>query len=585
MTQPYGEFSASIATPVRATRTACVQVPQWPLVAALEVRERAGHKIPDVCALMDRHRVYALSTAAARAGVNVGMKKRAAQAVCPEIVLLERDRDAEWSVFEQVAGAVDTVASGVESLAPGTLLMQAQGPARHAGGEEELAQALVDAVANLAGWECMVGIADGPLAAILAALMGRIIVPGESARFLAPYPLTMLTHAPLAQSVRFQYTRRTTDEARSMEETIDLLQRLGLSTLGDFAALPAASVCERFGPQLALAHLLCRGGEPAEPPRERAHAPVLVERTLDPPLERVDQAAFVARPMAEELAEELRRRGSVCTRLRIVARSEHGDEMERTWRHDGALSSADVVDRVRWQCDAWICSASLTARKKPEQRVRTGALVHLQLIPLQLMGAALHAPGLWGHQGEKSARAERALTRVQSIAGEYSVLVPHALSSGRLASQNAQLTPFRSARAQPVSQGPWPGSLPLPLPATVFTPRPPVMLHDGDGAAVRVNARGLMTSAPATLTLSAPSTATELREGTDSVPAALAHLRRGTPLPIAAYGLPLVIDQQWWAAHTPTAHRGARLHIVLEDGLALALLSHAGQWEVEALYD
>ena len=34
--------------------------------------------------------------------------------------------------------------------------------------------------------------------------------------------------------------------------------------------------------------------------------------------------------------------GLVCTRLRIVARTEGGEEMERTWRHDGALTVADA---------------------------------------------------------------------------------------------------------------------------------------------------------------------------------------------------------------------------------------------------
>ncbi len=563
-----------------ATRTACVRITNWPLLAALEVRERAGDPVPDQCALMESHRVCAVDPAAARLGVMEGMKKRAAQALSPDLVLLEQDRDAEWSVFETVASAVDTVASGVESLHPGTLLLHARGPARHAGGETELAQALLDAVADLTDRECSVGIADGPLAAILASLTGRIVKPGESARFLAPHALSALMHAPLAQRARFRYRERVADDPRTMSEAIGLLHRLGLSTLGDFAALPHASVAERFGPQLALAHVLARGGEPSEPPRHRAQQPVLVERSLDPPLERVDQAGFVARPMADELEEKLRRRAEVCTRLRIVARSEHGDELERTWRHDGALSTSDVVDRVRWQCDAWIRSAAVNARRAPEHQVRTGAIVHLQLIPVQLMSAAQHAPGLWGKQGEKAARATRALTRVQSMAGENSVLVPRK-SGGRLASETMRMQPFRSGEPARLLNGPWPGALPAPLPTTVFSPRPAVRLTDMNGNPVVIDARGVMSAPPCTLTFIPTSDA----DSTPRLPAALASYRPGSPCRVTAYGAPHVIDQQWWSPSRTTAHRGARMQVVLDNGSAFVLLSEAGHWEVEALYD
>ncbi|MDK7764237.1 hypothetical protein QP580_12675, partial [Prevotella bivia] len=92
---------------------------------------------------------------------------------------------------------VDTVAAGVEALRPGALLMPARGPARHAGSEEELAEALINTVADLTGFECTVGIADGPLAAILAARTGRIVRPGVAARYLAPHPIATLLEAPI----------------------------------------------------------------------------------------------------------------------------------------------------------------------------------------------------------------------------------------------------------------------------------------------------------------------------------------------------------------------------------------------------
>src|SRR5699024_3608358 len=135
-----------------------------------------------------------------------------------------------------------------------------------------------------------------------------------------------------------------------LTETVDLLQRLGITTLGDLAALPSAAVADRFGPDVATLHLLARGQEPAPP---------------------------AAPPPAEQLHTQLVERGLVCTRLRIVARTEGGEEMERTWRHDGALTVADVVDRIRWQCDGWITRARLGGPA-------TGAITRIGLHPLQL---------------------------------------------------------------------------------------------------------------------------------------------------------------------------------------------------------
>jgi len=159
------------AAPVTATRTVAVTVPDWPLVAALDRHQRRDEEAPtldlaaDPVILLDQHRVTHAGAAAREAGVVPGMKRRAARAACPEALVLEADREQESSLFELVAAAVDTIAAGVDVLRPGVLLMSARGPARHQGGEAALAERILDAVAELTGWDCAVGIADGPCAA------------------------------------------------------------------------------------------------------------------------------------------------------------------------------------------------------------------------------------------------------------------------------------------------------------------------------------------------------------------------------------------------------------------------------------
>ncbi|MGO3479571.1 MAG: DNA polymerase Y family protein, partial [Brachybacterium tyrofermentans] len=291
------------------------------------------------------------------------------------------------------------------------------------------------------------------------------------------------------------------------------------------------------------------------------------ETTLETPLVRTDQAAFIARPLAEELHTMLVANGLVCTRLRIVARTEGGEEMERTWRHDGALTVADVVDRIRWQCDGWITRSRLGGPS-------TGAITRIGLHPLQLAPAGESAPALWGSAGEAAQRASRAFARAQGLAGEDAVQVPVRVG-GRLLADEMVLVPWRSEKPA-THPGPWPGSLPRPVPTTVFRDPPPVALEDADGRPVVVTARGLLSAAPARLLVLAPGAPVLQRLG----------LRAGSSHPVLAHGAPTVIDERWW---TPQGARSARLQLVVrgagDEETAVLALSRTGSWTLEGLYD
>jgi protein ImuB len=604
MTLPVPGTSETAAV---ATRTAAVLVPAWPLLAARDHLERhseqtdreqkdrgqGGDGRPPLI-VTARHRVLCAEEEALTAGVAVGMRTRAARAAMPHAIVIESDRDRETALFELVAAAVDTVAAGVDVLRPGVLLMAARGPARHQGGEAELAEKIIDAVADLTGWDCSVGIADGPFAALLAARSGRIVRPGRSGEYLAPHGIGALGDAPVDPGWGHRDTSAAGGPGSAHERsehldlagTIDLLERLGITTLGQFAALPSASVQDRFGPEVAQLHVLAGGGEVTPPAAHHPDQPIEVVRPMEPPLVRADQAAFAARPMAEELHGMLVARGLVCTRLRILARTEGGQELERTWRHDGALSPADVVDRVRWQCDGWITGASLRAAKGGGSG-QVGAITRLSLVPVQLMPAGHGAPTLWGSAGEAAQRAGRAFARAQGLAGEESVLVP-AEVGGRLLSEQVAAVPWRSERPAR-RRGPWPGSLPRPVPSTVFPEPPVVRLWGSGGADVDVDERGLLSGIPA-------------RIGVPRGDADVRGMQAGAVYPVRSHGRVTVLDERWWS---PGGHRTARLPVVVvltwddaaggmrddpddgdgRDELALLLLRHEDVWRVEGVYD
>src|SRR5919197_4316802 len=258
-----------------SVRLLVVWCPDWPVVAASSV-SRTPARLP--VAVVGANRVVACSAVARTEGVLRGMRRREAQGRCPELVVLDDDPVRDARVFEPVAAAVEELAVGVEVVRPGVIAVPAQGPVGYFGGPEAAAERLVDQVAARTGVECQVGIADGLFAATLAAHRGLLVPAGETPDFLAPLGIHELTGP----------------QAPDRTDLVDLLRRLGLRTLGAFATVPEKDVASRFGADAVLAHRLSRGLEERPPARRRPPDDLSVTEVLDPPVDRVDSAAFVA---------------------------------------------------------------------------------------------------------------------------------------------------------------------------------------------------------------------------------------------------------------------------------------------------
>jgi len=513
------------------TRTVVVWCPDWPVVAAAAEHDVSGH-VP--VAVVAANRVVACSEVARADGVRRGLRRREAQARCPSLVVLADDPSRDARLFEPVVAAVEELAPGVEVVRPGICAVAARGPSRWFGGDAAVAERLVDHVAQTCGVESQVGVADGSFAAGLAARRGLVVPPGASPQLLSPCPVEVLDRP----------------------ELVDLLRRLGVRTLGDFAALPAPDVLTRFGSDGALAHRLARGLDARPLAARRPPVDLAVTSVLDPPVERVDAAAFAARTLAQRLSEGLRRQGLACTRLGIEARTEHDEELVRVWRHDGALTPGDIADRVRWQLDGWLTGRS--GDRRP-----TAGVALLRLVPEEVVEHSGLQLGLWGDVGEHDDRAHRALARVQGMLGPEAV-VTAVLGGGRGPAERVRLVPWRDERtpAHP-AEPPWPGRLPSPSPATVFTDPLPAMVLCADGTPVGVTGRQVVTAAPA-------------RVGVAGRP----------EREVLAWTGPWPADERWWDA--ANARRRARFQVVVDgdgDQRALLLVVEGGRWWVEGVYD
>src|SRR5207248_3594567 len=279
------------------TRTLVVWCPDWPVTAA-------GFSADEPVAVLFANRVVACSAAARAGGVRRGLRRRQAEARCPGLQLVAHDPDGEARAFEPVVASVEAFCPRVEIVRPGVCAVATRGPSRYFGGDEALAARVTETVADAGG---RAGIADGPFAAELAARGGRVIAPGQTPSFLSSFSVDVLECPDLS----------------------DLLHRLGIRTLGAFAALPPTSVLARFGTDGLRAHRLACG-EDERSLAARVPPPELdVSAQLDPPVERVETAVFAARGLAHQLCDELSARGLALSCLRVEAETSHGETLVR----------------------------------------------------------------------------------------------------------------------------------------------------------------------------------------------------------------------------------------------------------------
>ncbi|WP_131823731.1 DNA polymerase Y family protein, partial [Mycobacterium talmoniae] len=209
----------------------------WPAVAAAAA---AGLSATAPVAVTLANRVIACSSTARAAGVRRGLRRREAQARCPQLYVVTADADRDARCFAPVIAAVDEVVPRAEVLRAGLLVVAVRGAARFFGSEQAAAERLVDAVAA-AGAECQVGIADRLSTAVFAARAGAVVEPGGDARFLAGLSIRQLAAEPALSGP-------------GRDELADLLWRMGIRSIGQFAALSATDVASRFGADAVTAH-------------------------------------------------------------------------------------------------------------------------------------------------------------------------------------------------------------------------------------------------------------------------------------------------------------------------------------------
>lgn len=283
------------------TRYACLWVPHFR--AAVLVRRDPALRGRPVAALAGTAaaRVVLDATPEAKArGVRPGMPAGEAQTRAPELVGRERDPEAERSATGALLDVAWATSPRVEVAAPDRLHLDLAGLGELFPSEPRLGERLVEAAA-VVELPARVGIADSVTAAALAARAWSgvsVVPPGRSGAVLAPLPVDLLDPAA---------------------ECRDALERWGIRTLGQLAALPPAGVLARLGPPGARLQATARGEDlrpfvpavPAEPCAESL--------TLDWEVTSLGGLAFVLQRLLDQLCARLAVRGLGAEALTLTA--------------------------------------------------------------------------------------------------------------------------------------------------------------------------------------------------------------------------------------------------------------------------
>jgi protein ImuB len=358
-------------------------------------------------------RVGDASPAAEAFGITPGMRLGEALARCPGLRLVPADPEAARSYWNAVLDRVERLGAAVESDDPGVAWFAADGIRAIHGGHLE---GVLAATRRTLPRGVRVGAAPSRFAAYAVVVAGRrrretIVSKAAVRRFLAPLPVGLLRSRP------------------GLADLPEMLERLGIRTLGQLAELPASAVAERFGHPGLLGLELAHGRDTPLEPR-RPSEPVLERLSLP------DAASGFQLERALELVL-----------ARVLARRERRGRALR-----GVALSARFVEGGTWRV-----SVPLRRPTAELPRLMLALAPHLQKLPapaeslaveVEAFGPPAHdqAPIVEDAATARRTKLNEAVRHVRQTAGERSLMrVLEVDPDSRLPERRAVLAPYPEA--------------------------------------------------------------------------------------------------------------------------------------------
>jgi protein ImuB len=310
------------------TRLGCFYIPMFALAARLRSEPDLLHEAVGIVEGNGNNaHIVAATRRARQKGIHPGLSLTQARSLLPKLIARGRDAACERTAQEALLEVAESFSPRVEDVGEGVVFLDVTGMERHfsdAGSdvgrtlqsdisssrtresdlrsqspEHRLARAAIRACEAIS-LPARVGIAASKLAARVAAELPKspnVVAPGEEGTFLAPLPLTRLSPEL---------------------EAAAMLQRFGLSSIGDLARLPESEIASRLGEVGRELHWAARGIDP-RPLMPRAMPPEFREgMELEWPLVALEPFLFIANAALDRLTKRMEIQGFACKRLEFT---------------------------------------------------------------------------------------------------------------------------------------------------------------------------------------------------------------------------------------------------------------------------
>ncbi|MSO59459.1 MAG: hypothetical protein EXQ63_03945 [Ilumatobacteraceae bacterium] len=479
------------------------------------------------------------------------------------------DSDTAHRAFESVVRALSGIAPLIEVDTAGVALLATRGPSRYFGGDVAVGNLLYGLCAEQAfPVSHGVGIADGRVAALAAAYQSCfadspcIVSVGMSEDFLGLLPTDALGGC-----------------ADIDADTVDLLRRLGLTTIGAVAGLTERELIDRFGLLGERLHHIVHGFDISMLVPDVVPIDDVVQHVFEDPVLVSGVVVAAMNEPSHDLVTALERRAVQCIRLHMLFETDHGERSERMWHQPRGFSERAILERIRWQLDGWLGADADTAA--------TAGIVRVQLSPMDVRPVDTQQQSLWGGRQEHVERVMRSIALAISVHADIDITVPE-WQGGRDVAHVFLQVPVGSvdirdhvACAERVSTGRgaeqhWTGSVPTPWPAIVFSQPQVVQLQDKDGSIVVITGRHELLQAPSVLCVQG------------SLLDHNAPLADVVNYAVQQFAGPWPVEERWW---DPVRRRRlARLQLLVQhphtqaEYLVLLTIENR-QWYVSAVYD
>ena len=267
--------------------------------------------------------VVAVNDSALQAGIEIGMTEPQAAQFCG-VEKRNRSRTCEESLHIALLQMGKTISPRIEDTSLDTIVLDLAGLRRFFGSQEKIARELARRAAEL-GLAVNVAIAANIDAAHHAArgFAGITFIPrGEEAKRLGCLPVSVLSPSI---------------------ETLETLERWGVSRCAELAALPVPQLSERLGQEGVRLHELARGASVRSMVLAESEMRFEEEIELEDAVEELEPLAFLLGRLLDQLCARLQAHALAAAAIHL--RFTLGDAFEKEPPLRGEASAAEAVPK------------------------------------------------------------------------------------------------------------------------------------------------------------------------------------------------------------------------------------------------